>query len=111
MRKGELLSWIAAWDGRAGWITQYLTTEAVVRILKNDPWPFLRILFFGKLRDNLSDFVTRALGHVVTENFEAAHLAPRFTNRAEAEDAYRMAALYAEFRHVRSAVSAERALV
>jgi hypothetical protein len=111
VRKGELLSWIAAWDGRAGWITQYLATEAVVRIPKNDPWPFLRFLFFGELRDNLSDFVTRALGYVVTESFEAAHLAPHFTNRAEAEDAYRMAALYAEFRHVRSAVSAERALV
>jgi hypothetical protein len=110
VRKGEMLSWIAAWDGRAGWITQYLETEAVVRIPRSDPWPFLRFLFFGELRDNLSDFVTRALGYVITESFDAAHLAPHFGNRAEAEDAYRMAALYVEFQHVRAAASAERTL-
>jgi hypothetical protein len=110
IRKGELLSWIAAWDGRAAWIAQTLTSEPVVRILNNDPWPFLRFLFFGELRDNLSDFVTRALGYVVTESFDAAQLAPHFASRAEAEDAYRMATLYVEFRHVRAAVSAERAL-
>jgi tetratricopeptide (TPR) repeat protein len=62
------------------------------------------------MRDNLSDFVTRALGYVVTESFEAALLSPHFVSRAEAEDAYRMAALYVEFRHVRAAASAERAL-
>jgi hypothetical protein len=110
VRKGELLFWIAAWDGRAGWIKGHLASEAVVRIPKTDPWPFLRFLFFGELRDNLSDFVTRALGYVVTESFEAAHLAPHFASRAEADDAYRLAALYVEFRRVRAAVSAERTL-
>ena len=110
VRKGELLSWIAAWDSRAGWIIQYLATEAIVRIPRNDPWPFLRFLFFGELRNNLSDLVTRALGYVVTESFEAAHLAPHFASRAEADDAYRMAALYVEFRHVRAATPAERTL-
>jgi hypothetical protein len=110
VRKGELLSWIAAWDGRAAWIAQHLASEAVVRIADKDPWPFLRFLFFGELRDNLSDFVTRALGYVVTESFDSGHLAPHFASRAEADDAYRMAALYVEFRHVRAAVSAERGL-
>ncbi len=110
MRKGEVLSWIAAWGGGGTWISQHLVSEPVVRIPDNDPWPFLRFLFFGELRDNLSDFVTRALGYVVTESFEAAHLAPHFASRAEAEDAYRMAALYVEFRHVRAAVPVERAL-
>jgi len=110
VRKGELLSWIAAWDGCASWISQYLAWETVVQIPKNDPWPFLRFIFFGELRDDLSDFVTRALGYVVTESFDGAHLAPHFASRAEAEDAYRMAALYVEFRHVRAAASAEGAL-
>jgi tetratricopeptide (TPR) repeat protein len=110
MRKGELLSWIAAWDGRAGWLARFMASEAVVRIPGNDPWPFLRFLFFGELRDNLSDFVTRALGYVVTESFEAVNLAPHFASRGEAEDAYRMAALYVEFRHVRAASSAQRTL-
>jgi hypothetical protein len=110
MRKGELLSWVLAWDGCATWIARHLASEAVVRIPNNDLWPFLRFLFFGELRDNLSDFVTRALGSVVTESFDAAHLAPHFVSRAEAEDAYRMAALYVEFRHVRAAVPADGAL-
>jgi hypothetical protein len=110
MRKAEMLSWIAGWDGRVAWITEHLACEAMVRIPRNDPWPFLRFLFFGELRDNLSDFVTRALGYVVTESFEAAHLAAHFTSRGEAEDAYRMAALYVEFRDVRAASSAQRTL-
>jgi tetratricopeptide (TPR) repeat protein len=110
MRKGEVLTWIGAWDGRAAWITQHLASNAVVRIPKNDPWPFLRFLFFGELRYNLSDFVTRALGYVVPESFEAAYLAPLFASRSEAEDAYRMAALYVEFRRVRAVESAERTL-
>jgi len=110
VRKGELLSWIAAWDGRSAWIAQTLASEPVVRIPNNDPWPFLRFLFFGELRNNLSDFVTRALGYLVTESFDAAHLAPHFASRAQANDAYRTAALYAEFRQIRAAVSAERAL-
>ena len=110
MRKRELLSWIGAWAGCCDWTTQLLVSQAVVRIPENDPWPFLRFLFFGELRDNLSDFVTRALGHVVTESVDAAHLAPHFASRAEARDAYRMAALYVEFRHVREAGPAEQTL-
>jgi tetratricopeptide (TPR) repeat protein len=110
MRKDELLSWIAAWDGCAAWLTKHLAQEPMVRIPADDPWPFLRFLFFGELRDNLSDFVTRALGYVVTESFDAALLAPLFASRGEAEDAYRMAKLYIEFRYVRTTVSAECAL-
>jgi hypothetical protein len=110
LRKGELLSWLAAWDGCAAWMSRFLASDPLVRIPDSDPWPFLRFLFFGELRDNLSDFVTRALGYVVTESFEAVHLAPHFHNRGEAEDAYRMAALYVEFRHVRAAHSAAQTL-
>jgi hypothetical protein len=110
MRKGELLAWIAAWHGHDACFNQLLTPEAVVRIPDHDPWPFLRFLFFGELRANLSDFVTRALGYVVTESFDVAHLTPHFVNRAEAEDAYRMATLYVEFRHVRAVASVERTL-
>jgi hypothetical protein len=110
LRKDELLSWIAAWDGRAAWSARFLASAPVIRIPEHDPWRFLRFLFFGELRENLADFVTRALGYVVTESFAAPHLAPLFASRAEAQDAYRMAALYVEFRHVRAAAPAARVL-
>jgi hypothetical protein len=110
LRKPELLAWIASWPGRLAWITAHLASETVVRICASDPWPFLRFLFFGELRDNLADFVTRALGYVVTESVAAAHLTPHFASRRAAEDAYRMARLYGQFRDIRAALPAGRLL-
>lgn len=109
-RKDELLAWLGAWDGCAAWLPAFLAEHVVVRIPKTDPWPFLRFLFFGGPRDNLADFVTRALGHVVTESIEDGQLIARFTDRREAEDAYRMATLYAEFRRIRDSQSSMQTL-
>ena len=97
-RKDALLGWLSSWDGGDAWLAAFLREHDVVRIPTRDPWPFLRFLFFGDLRDNLSDFVTRALGHIVTETIEPARLTAHFQNRRAADDAYRMAVLYAEFR-------------
>ena len=101
-RKDALLAWLEGWDGYARWMATFLTDHPVVRLSEAAPWPFLRFLFFGELRDNLADFVTRALGHFVTESVDAGLLAPHFTTRQQAEDAYRSASLYVEFRHVRT---------
>ncbi len=97
-RKDELLAWLAAWEGGSVWLAGFLAAHAVVRIPAADPWPFLRFLFFGELRDNLADFVTSALGHVVAEPVDERQLTARFTSRRQAEDAYRMAVLYQNFR-------------
>lgn len=100
-RRGETLNWLEAWADCHTWLATLLTLDPVIRIPAGDPWNFLRFLFFGDLRDNLSDFVTDALGYVIVERVAPHHLAPKFTARAEVDDAYRMATFYAEFRQSR----------
>lgn len=100
--KDALVAWIAGSDDYASWLASFLAAHPAVQLPGTAPWPFLRFLFFGELRDNLADFVTRALGHVVTESIDAGHLAPHFATRQQAEDAYRMALLYVDFRHIRA---------
>jgi hypothetical protein len=109
-RKDELLTWLGTWDGGSAWLAAFLAKHMVVSIPKADPWPFLRFLFFGAMRDNLADFVTRALGQIVTETIDTSQLTAHFASRQEADDAYRMAALYAEFRRVRSQQTARQTL-
>jgi hypothetical protein len=103
VRKGDLLAWLEAWDGGAAWRAELLSRHPVLRLPASDPWPFLRFLFFGALRDNLSDFVTRELGLIVTERVEPEKLSAQFETRQAAVDAYRMACLYEEFRDLRDA--------
>ncbi len=102
-RKGDLLAWLETWDGGAAWRADLLARHPVLRLPACDPWPFLRFLFFGELRDNLSGFVNRELGFIVTESVEPGKLRPQFETRRAATDAYRMACLYAEFRMLRDA--------
>jgi hypothetical protein len=101
VRKNDLLVWLETWDGGAAWLAGLLSRHPVVRLPACDPWPFFRFLFFGELRDNLSDFVTRELGFRVTESVEPEKLRAHFTTRQAAVDAYRMACLYTEFRNLR----------
>jgi hypothetical protein len=103
LRKDDLLAWLETWDGGPAWLAGLLAGHPVLRLPAHDPWPFLRFLFFGDLRDNLSDFVTRELGLIVTERVEPEKLRPQFETRRAAVDAYRMACLYAEFRSLRDA--------
>jgi hypothetical protein len=100
-RKDALLDWLETWEGCSAWLAGLLRRHPVVRLRADDPWPFFRFLFFGELRDNLADFVTRALGHVVTESVAEEKLGLRVQTRPEAIDAYRMAMLYARFRILR----------
>jgi len=100
-RRPELLDWLGRWDGYEDWICSLLERHPVIVLPASDPFAFLRFLFFGELRQNLSDFVTRALGHIVTETVAPAALRPRFARRCEIDDAYRMAVLYQEFRGLR----------
>ncbi len=109
-RRPELLAWLMQWDGFAGWIGGLLARDPVIGLPASDPFPFMRFLFFGELRSNLSDFVTRALGAIVNETVEAAALRPRFTGRRQMDDAYRMAILYQEFRGIRESHSAAECL-
>jgi VRR-NUC domain len=102
-RKGDLLAWLEMWDGRAAWLSGLLVRHPVLRLPARDPWPFFRFLFFGELRDNLADFVTRELGFIVTESVAAEKLRAQFETRRAAVDAYRMACLYARFRSLRDA--------
>lgn len=99
--RAALLGWLAAWEGFDAWMAEVLARHEVVGLAADDPWAFLRFLFFGEPRDNLSDFVTRALGHVVTESFAPEHLRPHFATRAAAEDAWHMARLYRRFSEIR----------
>jgi hypothetical protein len=101
VRKGDLLSWLEGWDGSTPWLEGLLARHPVLRLPPRDPWPFLRFLFFGELRDNLSDFVTRELGFIVTESVEKEKLRAQFATRQAAADANRMACLYMEFRAMR----------
>ena len=109
-RRADLLTWLKGWDGAAAWQTALLGRFRVVRIPSIDPWPFLRFLFFGELRDNLSDLVVRELGFLTPEDIAPTQLATRFTSRAAATDAFRMAGLYAEFRVIREDRSARDTL-
>ena len=102
-RKSDLLAWLESWDGGTAWLAALLARHPVLRLPAEDPWPFLRFLFFGELRDNLSDFVTRELGLIVTERVDLAKLRAQFETRQSAVDAYRMAGLYTEFRALRDA--------
>ncbi len=104
--RAVLLDWLKAWEGFAAWGSNLLTGYQLVELPESDPWPFLRFLFFDELRKNLSDFVTRALGHIVTESFAPENLRPCFTSRAQADDAYRMACLYQRFAEIRDTRSA-----
>jgi hypothetical protein len=101
-----LLDWLAAWDDCSIWLQDVLQAQPVIGLPESDPWPFLRFLFFGELRDNLSDFVVRALGHIVTESVDATALRPLFTRRVQADDANRMACLYRHFSETRDGKSA-----
>jgi hypothetical protein len=100
-RRAELLEWLSKWDGYGDWISGLLARHPIIGLTASDPFAFLRFLFFGELRQNLSDFVTRALGYIVTETVAPAALRPRFMQRCEIDDAYRMANLYQEFRGLR----------
>ncbi len=100
-RKPELVAWIVAWEDRAIWLTALLTREAVISLPQDHPWPFLRFLFFGAAVENLSDFVTQALGHVVREAIDPAAFVPFFSSRTEAEDSFHMSRIYAQFRQRR----------
>jgi hypothetical protein len=102
-RKGDLLSWLDEWDDSTAWLEALLARHPVLRLPARDPWPFLRFLFFGDLRDNLSSFVTRELGFIVTESVQPEKLRAQFATRQAAVDAYRMACLYMEFRAMRDA--------
>lgn len=110
-RRGELIAWLAQWPGQADWLADMLGRHPVVQLTAPDIWAFLRFLFFGELRDNLSDFVVHALGFLTPEDVAPHHLAIRFASRAEAVDAFRMAGLYAEFRIIREAGSAGETLM
>jgi hypothetical protein len=103
LKKAECLAWMSGWPGLPAWLDAFLTAHPAIRISPRDCWPFLRFLYFGELRPNLSDFVTRDLGHVVTETIAAVHLRPLFPTRAHADDAYRLATLYVRFRDLRGA--------
>lgn len=110
-RRGDLLAWLAQWPGQADWLAQMLDRHPVIRLAAPEIWAFLRFLFFGALRDNLSDFVVHELGFLTPEDIAPHHLAIRFASRAEAVDAFRMARLYAEFRVIREAGSAGETLI
>jgi hypothetical protein len=97
-RRAELVAWLGQWTGYGVWISGLLSCQPVVALPAADPFPFWRFLFFGELRPNLSDFVTRALCHIVTETVETTALRPLFGNRQQMEDAYRMAVLYQQFK-------------
>lgn len=100
-RRADLLASLANWDARTPWLASLLHDHPVICLADTDPWPFLRFLFFGDLRDNLSEFVVRELGHIVPETIAPEQLTPLFANRAAAMDAYRMACLYQDFRTIR----------
>ncbi|MCB8874890.1 VRR-NUC domain-containing protein [Acidisoma silvae] len=109
-QRGALLAWLHDWDARDDWLAGLLARYRVVRLPAKDAWPFLRFLFFGELRDNLSDFVVRELGFLTPEAMAPDQLAIRFHSRTEATDAFRMANLYAEFRVIRETASAAETL-
>lgn len=105
-RKARLCRWLAHEAAEEAWLPRLLAAEPVIRLAPGDPWRFVRFLFFGELTDNLSDFVTRELGYVVTEAAAEAQLVPHFRTRAEAEDGFRMASAYAVFRALRGCLPA-----
>jgi hypothetical protein len=109
-RRPELLAWLAGWDGFADWLCGLLAGDPVISLPPSDPFAYLRFLFFGELRSNLSAFVTRALGAIVNETVAAAALQPLFIGRRQMDDAYRMAVLYQEFRGIRDRQSAMECL-
>lgn len=97
-RKPDMVSWIATWEDREMWLSALLAEEPLVSLTPDDPWGFLRFLFFGESVENLSGFVTQALGHVVPEFVDPQSLTAHFCTRKEAEDTFRLSQLYAEFR-------------
>jgi hypothetical protein len=110
LQKRRLLSDLSEWDGCSVWLAILLTKYPVIHVPAKDPWPFLRFLFFGDLRDNLADFVTRDLGYVVAEDVDPDKLTAQFHTRKEAIEAYRMATLYARFRAIRDTQPAHQTL-
>jgi hypothetical protein len=100
-RRSDLLPWLLSREQLPTWLSALLSRYPVIRLAADDPWAFLRFLFFGELRDNLSDFVVRELGFVVGERIPANEIAVKFETRQQATDAFRMACLYEDFRRLR----------
>ncbi|GAB0114458.1 VRR-NUC domain-containing protein [Acidisoma sp. C75] len=105
-RRPDLIAALLVWEGLGPLLARLRLRHPLVRLSPGDPWPFLRYLFFGELRDNLSDFVVRDLGYVRPEEIAAEHRIARFASREEAEDAYRMACRYDRFRAIRDRLPA-----
>jgi hypothetical protein len=99
--KPQRLAWLAGWPDLKTWLASFLADRPAIRLKPEDPWKFMRFLFFGELRPNLADFVTRDLGHIVTETIAPQSLRPLFASRAAADDGYKMACLYEIFRALR----------
>ena len=100
-RKNDLSEWLHQWDDFPLFCEQ-LATQSLLQFHARDCWKFFRYLYFGEERDNLSDFVTHALGHIVVEQKQADMLVAKFKTRAAACDSFRLTNLYQEFRDIRA---------
>ena len=106
--KKDLFEFLLGWDSLPDFCRALFDRCRWVRLHPHDPWAFLRFLHFGELRDNLSDFVVHALGHVKIEPRDHAHFVPLYDSRAAALDCFTLQSAYAEFRTVRGALDPDQ---
>ena len=106
--KSSYCEWVE--QNHTDWQKILLTSDHVISRSSDDPWDFLKFLYFGRLTDNLSGFVVREMGYVVLDNAPLERLCPQFVSREEAHSLYELSCLYNTFRYVRESCSGSELL-
>ncbi len=65
----------------------------VVEVLKQDDFEFLKLLYFGHYKANMSDFVVRDVGHVTLEKLDETQFNPWFKTHDEARALFQISKL------------------
>ncbi|MDH5607839.1 MAG: VRR-NUC domain-containing protein [Cyclobacteriaceae bacterium] len=69
-------------------LERLITSFHLVKIEKQDELEYLKLLFFGHYKGQMTDFVIRDVGHVRIETVDAAQFTPWFQTRGEAMAMY-----------------------
>ncbi|MDB5477820.1 MAG: hypothetical protein JWM96_315 [Alphaproteobacteria bacterium] len=97
LHKADLCDWLRAAPGYAGFLAALHAAEPVI-LLKPSCWDFLKFLYFGRLTDNLSDFVVHELGYINPEQVDLSQIQARFEGYEQAKECFALHLLYEELR-------------
>ncbi len=77
----------------------------VIKVEKQDEIEFLKMLYFGHIHGQMTEFVVRDVGHVTLENLDPARFKPWFETREEALSLFRISKLASLIRSALKVIS------